>query len=64
MKIEAEGSELLLKNSEGDFVIIPKKYRVEVLNMLEEDCNSCIDALVETLPVMEDYAEDGNLILE
>lgn len=61
LNIEAEGSELILKNKEGDYVIIPKKYRTEVQGMVKDNCHSCIDSLVETLPVMEDYAEDGSV---
>lgn len=62
INIEAEGNELILKNKAGDYVIIPKKYRLEVQDMIKENCHSCIDKLVETLPVMEDYAQDGSLL--
>lgn len=61
INIEAEGNELILKNKAGDYVIIPKKYRREVQDMIKENCHGCIDKLVETLPVMEDYAEDGSV---
>ena len=61
LNIEAEGSELVLKNKVGDYVIIPKKYRTEVQGMIKDGCHGCIDALVETLPIMEDYAEDGSV---
>ena len=61
-KIEAEGSELILRNEHGDYAIIPKKHRLEVSDMVKEGCNKCIDSLVETLPVMADYAGDGTLI--
>lgn len=64
INIEAEGNELVLKNKAGDYVIIPKKYRLEVQDMIKENCHSCIDKLVETLPIMEDYAEDGTIISE
>ena len=64
LNIEAEGSELILKNKAGDYVIIPKKYRTEVQGMIKDGCHGCIDALVETLPVMADYAEDGSLYSE
>ena len=60
--IEAEGDELVLKNKAGDYVIIPKKYRREVQDMIKENCHNCIDKLVETLPIMEDYAEDGTIV--
>ena len=62
INIEAEGNELVLKNKAGDYVIIPKKYRTEVQDMIKDGCHGCIDALVETLPVMEDYAQDGSLL--
>src|SRR5574344_131694 len=62
INIEAEGSELILRNKVGDYVIIPKKHRTDVLSMIDENQHERIDALVETLPVMEDYAEDGSLI--
>ena len=62
--VNVEGSELVLKNKAGDYVIIPKKYRLEVQDMIKEGCHSCIDKLVETLPVMEDYAQDGSLYPE
>ena len=61
-KIEAEGSELILRNEHGDYAIIPKKHRLEVRDMVKEGCYNCIDSLVETLPVMADYAGDGTLI--
>jgi hypothetical protein len=64
INIEAEGNELILKNKAGDYVIIPKKYRLEVQDMIKENCHGCIDRLVETLPVMEDYAEDGTIVSE
>ena len=64
INIEAEGNELVLKNKAGDYVIIPKKYRLEVQDMIKEGCHGCIDKLVETLPVMEDYAQDGSLYPE
>ena len=62
INIEAEGSELILRNKVGDYVIIPKKHRTDVLSMIDENQHERIDALVETLPVMEDYADDGSLI--
>lgn len=60
--VNVEGSELILKNKAGDYVIIPKKYRREVQDMIKENCHGCIDKLVETLPIMEDYAPDGSVI--
>lgn len=62
INIEAEGSELILRNKVGDYVIIPKKHRTDVLSMIDENQHERIDALVDKLPVMEDYADDGSLI--
>ena len=63
-KIEAEGSELILRNEHGDYAIIPKKHKLEVSDMVKEGCNKCIDAYVDLLPIMNDYAEDGSLYPE
>jgi hypothetical protein len=63
-QVEVEGGELALKNSFGDIVIIPKKNRVEVEGMIKDKCWDCVDAFVDTLPVMEDYAEDGTIVSE
>ena len=60
--IEAEGQELILKNGSGDYVIIPKKYRLEVIDMIKEGRHECVDELASELPVMDDYAEDGSII--
>ena len=60
INIEAEGSELILKNKAGDYVIIPKKYRTEVQGMIKDGCHGCIDSLVETLPIASQYAQDGS----
>lgn len=61
LRVEAEGEELVLKNSAGDHVIIPKKYRRKAQRMLERGCHDCIDRMVATLPTVADYAEDGSL---
>lgn len=62
INVEAEGSELILKNKTGDYVVIPKKYRTEVQGMIKDGCHGCIDKIVETLPVMADYAGDGTVV--
>jgi hypothetical protein len=60
--VEAEGGELILSNKTGDHVIIPKNRRNEVKSLLKEKCFSCIDKIVNTLPIMEDYADDGTVV--
>lgn len=62
MKVEVEGGELAIKNGNGDIVIIPKKYRIEVEDMIEEECWGCIDKLVSTLPNIADFAQEGSVI--
>lgn len=64
LNIEAEGSELIIKNKAGDLAIIPKNKASWVKQKLKEGCHDCIDKLVETLPVMEDYAQDGTIVSE
>jgi hypothetical protein len=49
-KIEVEDGELAIKNGNGDIAIIPKKYRLEVEDMIKEKCWECIDNLVAGLP--------------
>lgn len=61
IKVEAENLELIIENSHGDKAIIPANKRNWVKQKLSEGCHSCIDSLVETLPVMEDYAQDGGI---
>lgn len=62
INIEAENNELILENSFGDKVIIPKEKRTWVQSKLQEKCYDCIDNYVNTLPVMEEYAEDGTTV--
>jgi len=60
--VEVEHREIILQNEAGDHVIIPANKRGWVKRKLKEGCHTCIDSLVETLPVMEDYAQDGSLV--
>lgn len=61
IKVEAEHNELILENSHGDKVIIPANKRNWVKQKLSEGCHSCIDSLVETLPIASQYAQDGSV---
>lgn len=63
INIEAEKNELILRNEAGDYTIIPAKHRAKVQQMLDENNHSGIDELVDTLPVMADYAQDGTVFL-
>lgn len=62
MKIEAEGGELILRNSNDDVAIIPKDKVATVKGYIKDGNNEAIDELISTLPYMEGYAEDGSLI--
>ena len=57
--IEAEGGEMILRNSAGDYAIIPKHLRQEVQQLLSNGCYDCIDSIVNSLPTKSDYAADG-----
>ena len=61
-RVEAEGSELVIRNENGDYAIIPKAKRKEVMKAIEDECHDCVDSIVRSLPLMSDYAEDGTLI--
>lgn len=61
INVEAEGQELILSNTHGDKVIIPRDKRVWVQKKLEQGCHECIDKLVATLPTTKDYAQDGSV---
>lgn len=64
MKIEVEGGEIAIRNSYGNVAIIPKDKVAELKALLDEGCDSCIDAFVSKLPKGEDYAQDGTLVSE
>jgi hypothetical protein len=53
-RIEAQGGELVIKNSYKDVAIIPKDYVVEILDMIEGGCFRCLDNLVKELPTYSD----------
>jgi hypothetical protein len=61
MKVEVEGGELAVRNSNGDIAIIPIKYRREAEDMIKEGCHDCLDNLIATLPTASNYAEAGAL---
>jgi hypothetical protein len=64
MKVTAENLELVLQNTNGDTIIIPKTHREKVLKYIEEGNYKAIDDIAEGLPFMEDYADKGSLIVE
>lgn len=59
--IEVEDGELMLKNSHGDMVVVPKNKAEWARRKISEGCHNCIDELVSGLPLMSRYAEDGTL---
>lgn len=62
--IEVEGGELLIMSKEGHYAVIPAKHRREVMDMVKDGCDDCINNYIQTLPKDSDYAEDGTLIPE
>jgi len=61
-KVEVEGGELLLQSKEGHYAVIPSNRREDVIVMLKNGCDECINSFIQTLPKESDYAEDGTLI--
>lgn len=59
--IEVEGGELLIQSKEGHYAVIPAKHRQEVMDMVKDGCDDCINAYIQTLPKEADYAPDGSL---
>ena len=59
--IEVEGGELLIQSKEGHYAVIPAKHRQEVMAMVNESCDDCINNYIQSLPKDSDYAEDGTL---
>lgn len=60
--IEVEGGELLIQSKEGHYAVIPAKHRQEVMDMIKDGCDDCINNYIQTLPKDSDYAEDGSLL--
>lgn len=58
-KVEAQGGELVLRNTHGDVVIIPRNKRREALGYLAKGDHSAIDAIAMELPKASDYAMGG-----
>ena len=48
-ELEIEGDTFKIKNEFGIEVEIPNKYKIEVLDMLEEGCFECLEQLIEEL---------------
>lgn len=64
INVEAEGSELILKNSHGDYAIVPVKDRNRIKQLLNSKRYSEIDTYVSSLPKTADYASDGTLLIK
>ena len=61
MKVEAQGKEAIIRNSNGDIAIIPIKHVREVMDMIKDGCHGCIDRYVSQLPKADNYAQDGTI---
>ena len=60
--IEVEGGELLIQSKEGHYAVIPAKHRLEIIDMVKDGCDDCINNYIQALPKDSDYAEDGSLL--
>lgn len=60
--IEAEGGELVLRDTEGNVAIIPANQRIAAQQLLKSGCNECVSNIVRGLPKMADYAQEGTLV--
>ena len=61
-KIEAQGGEIITRNSYGDVAIIPRNLVKKYQAYMKAACDECIDELVASLPAMHQYAADGTVI--
>jgi len=61
-KIEAQGGEIITRNTYGDVAIIPKNLVKKYQAYMKAGCDECIDELVASLPAMSQYAADGTVI--
>lgn len=59
--IEVEGGELLIMSKEGHYAVIPAKHRQEVMDMVKDGCDDCINSYIQTLPKDSDYAQNGSI---
>lgn len=62
--IEVEGGEILIMSKEGHYAVIPAKHRQEIMDMIKDGCDDCINNYIQALPKDSDYAEDGSLYSE
>jgi len=62
INVEVEGSELLIQSKEGHYAVIPAKHRQEVMDMVKDGCDDCVNNYIQTLPKDSDYAQDGSLL--
>ena len=60
--IEVEGGEILIQSKEGHYAVIPAKHRQEVMDMVKDSCDDCINNYIQTLPKDSDYAQYGSLL--
>ena len=61
MNVEVEGKELMLKNNNGDTVIVPKNMAGWVKQKISEGDNKSIDKFISTLPSLASHAAKGGV---
>lgn len=64
MNIEAEGGELVMRNTAGDIAIIPKEKRTDALYYMESGDMGAINNIIEGLPNAKSYADKGTKFLK
>lgn len=64
VNIEAQGGELVLRNENGDTIIVPRNRRNEAMKYLLKDDHHSLDKLALDLPKAEHYASGGTVIPE
>lgn len=62
MKVNVEGGELVLRNQNGDTIIVPRNRRKEAMSALLKDDHRAIDALALQLPKADHYASKGTVL--
>lgn len=61
-ELEAEGGEIVIRNTNGDYAVVPKNKVEHINKLLSDGCHGCIDEFVATLPTMADYAQNGSVV--
>lgn len=53
MPINVEGGEFVIRSQNGDIAIVPQKFRVEVEDMINSKCFTCLEKFIASLPQLK-----------